>query len=112
MQLLELQMRLHHEKTIDNFQERQINAKKEDWHGVLKRIIACVQYLAEHNNDFRGTSSKVYIKNNGKILGFIQMISKFDTLLAEHLRRTSRKEMSDHYLGWKIQNELFDLMSI
>jgi hypothetical protein len=101
-QLLELQRRLHCEKTIDNFQQRQINAEKEHWRGVLKRNLACVQYLAEHNNAFRGTSSKVYTKNNGMFLGLIEMISKFDTLMAEHLRRISRKQISDHYLGWKI----------
>jgi hypothetical protein len=39
------------------------------------------------------------------------MMSKSDTLMAEHLRRISRKEVSHHYLGWKIQNELIDLMS-
>jgi hypothetical protein len=50
---------------MDNSQQRQINAEKEHWRGVLKRIIACVQCLAEHNYAFRGTSSKVYIKNNG-----------------------------------------------
>jgi hypothetical protein len=50
-------------------------------------------------------------KKNGRFLGLIEMISKFDTLMAEHLRRISRKAISDHYLGWKIQNELTDLMS-
>jgi hypothetical protein len=85
--------------------------KKEHWRGVLKRINACVQYLAEYNDDFRATCSKVYTKNNGEFLGLIEMISKFDTLMVEHPMRISRKEISDHYLGWKIQNELIDLMS-
>jgi hypothetical protein len=47
LQLLELRKRLHYEKPIDNFRQRQINAEKEHWLGVLKRIIACFQYLAE-----------------------------------------------------------------
>jgi hypothetical protein len=51
----------------------------------------------------------VYTKNNGMFLGHIEMMSKFDTLMAEHLRRISRKEISDHYLGRKIQDELIDL---
>jgi hypothetical protein len=111
MQILELQKRLRYEKTIDNFQQRQINAEKQHSPGVLKSIIACVQYLAEHNDAFRDTSSKAYTKNRGKFLGLIEMISKFDTLMVEHLRRISRKEISDHYLGWKIQNKLIGLMS-
>jgi hypothetical protein len=89
MQLLELQKRLHYEKSIDNFKQRQINAEKEHWRGVLKRIVACVQFLAEHKDAFRGTSSKVRTRNNGKFL--IEMISKSDALFAEHLRRICRK---------------------
>jgi hypothetical protein len=67
--------------------------------------------LAEHNDAFRGASSKVCTKNNGNFLGLIEMVSKFDMLMAEYLRRISRKEISDHYLGWKIQNEVIDLTS-
>jgi hypothetical protein len=72
-QLLELQKRLHDEKTIDNFQQRQINTEKEHCRGVLKMITAYVQYLAEHNDAFRGTSSKVYTKINGRFFGLIEM---------------------------------------
>lgn len=111
MQVLELQNRLCHEKTIDQVQQRQINAEKEHWHGVLKRIIACVQFLAEHNDAFRSSSSKLFTKNNDKFLGLIEMISKFDVLMAEHLRRINTKDISDHYLGWRIQNELISLMN-
>lgn len=111
MQVLELQKRLKYEKTIDQVQQRQINAEKEHWRGVLKRIIACIQFLAEHNDAFRGSSSKVFTKHNGKFLGLIEMISKFDVLMAEHLRRISANDISDHYLGWRIQNELITLMS-
>jgi hypothetical protein len=40
----------------------------------------------------------VYTKNHGKLLDLIEMFSEFDTIMAENLRRTSRKEISDHYL--------------
>jgi hypothetical protein len=30
--------------------------------------------------------------------------------MAEHLRRIKRKEISDYYLGWRIQNEPIDHM--
>lgn len=35
-------------RSIDNFSQSHINDKNEHWHGVLKLIIACIQYLAEH----------------------------------------------------------------
>jgi hypothetical protein len=84
MQLLEKQKRLYYEKTIDNFQQRQINAVEDHWHDTLKRIIACVRYVAEHNHTFRTTSSKVYSCSNGKFCSLTDMISKFDTLMAEN----------------------------
>jgi hypothetical protein len=95
MQLLELHKKLHYE-TTNNFQQRQINAEKEYCHGVLKRIVACIQYLAKQNNAFRGTSSKVYTINNGKLIALIIIISEFDMLMAEYLRQISRKGISDH----------------
>jgi hypothetical protein len=50
-------------KTIDNFQQRQINAEKQ------------------HTNAFWGLNNTVYTKNNGKLLGLIEMIYKFDMFL-------------------------------
>lgn len=111
LKFLELEKRLKTEQTIDNVTQRQINAEKEHWRGVLKRIIFAIQYLAKHNDALRGSSDKIFTKNNGKFLGLIEMISKFDVLIAEHLRRIGTKEISDHYLGPKIQNELITLMS-
>jgi hypothetical protein len=43
----------------------------------MKRFIACVQYLAEHNDAFQGTSSEVYTNNNGKFLGVTEITLKF-----------------------------------
>jgi len=101
--LLRMGLDLH--KTVDN-NAQDNNIEKERWRSILKRIIACIEFLAEHNDAFRGTSSKLYTANNGTFLGLIQMIAKFDIIMADHLRRVCNDEIHDHYLGTRIQNEL------
>ncbi|KAL4131914.1 hypothetical protein QTP88_009146 [Uroleucon formosanum] len=98
-------------KTVDNNIQDNLNIEKERWRSILKRIIACIEFLAEHNDAFRGTSSKLYTPNNGKFLGLIQMIAKFDIIMADHLRRVCNDEIHDHYLGPRIQNELISIIA-
>ncbi|XP_050546121.1 zinc finger MYM-type protein 1-like [Daktulosphaira vitifoliae] len=62
---LQLRMRLILHTIIDNDIQRNVNIEKERWRNNLKRIIACIEFLAEHNDAFRGTSSKLYTANNG-----------------------------------------------
>lgn len=35
------------------------NSEKERWHDVLKRVTSCIEFLAENNDPFRGTNSKL-----------------------------------------------------
>ncbi|XP_050524356.1 zinc finger MYM-type protein 1-like [Daktulosphaira vitifoliae] len=108
---LQLRMRLNLHTTIDNDIQRNVNIEKERWRNILKRIIACIEFLAEHNDAFRGTSSKLYTANNGKFLGLLQMIAKFDLIMADHLKRVYNNDIHDHYLGPRIQNELINIIA-
>ncbi|XP_050548537.1 uncharacterized protein LOC126910199 [Daktulosphaira vitifoliae] len=108
---LQLRMRFNLHITIDNAIQRNVNIEKERWRNILKRIIACIEFLAEHNDSFRGTSSKLYTANNGKFLGLLQMIAKFDLIVADHLKRVYNNDIHDHYLGPRIQNELINIIS-
>lgn len=108
---MEFKIRLSALKTIDNEHLAKIEKEKNHWRNILKRIICAVQFLAKHNDAFRGTSDKIYTINNGKFLGLIKMFVTFDEVTAEHIRKIKDHETYDHYLGPQIQNEIIELMA-
>ncbi|KAF2880397.1 hypothetical protein ILUMI_25780 [Ignelater luminosus] len=77
------------------------------WNNVLTRLMNIVLYLAENNMAFRGSSGKLYTPHNGKFLGLVQLLAKFDP---EHLRLAVKSDILDHYCRKDIQNELIELM--
>ena len=68
-----------------------------------------MQYLAGRNLPFRGNVEKLGETGNGNFLGQVEL-AKFDSVIAERIRRICQKEISNHYLGKNIQNELIELM--
>jgi len=81
----DLKIRIQQMSTIDKTNLEIIEKEKIHWRNVLKRILAAIHYLAKHNEAFRGTSDVIFTKNNGKFLGLIEMIGKFDPVMGEHL---------------------------
>lgn len=59
---------------------------------------------------FRGDSYKLYRPNNRKFLSLAQLFAKFDLVIHEHLRLAMKGDVSDHYCGKDIQNELIEQM--
>ncbi|XP_025202251.1 uncharacterized protein LOC112599539 [Melanaphis sacchari] len=102
----DLKYRLKTNQVIDKAYLALIEKEKLHWRSVLKRILAAIHFLAQHNDSFRGSSDKLYTEKNGKFLGLIEMMEKFDPIISEHVRRIKCKETFDHYLGPEIQNEL------
>lgn len=97
--------------TIDQQHLAQIEKEKNHWRAMLQRILCIIQYLSKHNDVFRGKSDVLFTKNNGKFLGLIKMLSKFDSVTIEHVRRIKNVETHTHYLGHDIQDELINLMA-
>lgn len=56
----------------------------------------CTFYLAKHGDAFRGSLDVIYTEHNGKFLGLIEMIAKFDPVIQEHVRRIKNCETHDH----------------
>ena len=107
---LELERRLQQKETIDKHAQKQIDAEKLHWRAVLERLLSVVHFLAERNLAFRGSVEKLGDARNGNFLGLVEVISKFDPILSEHVRRIKNDELSDHYLGKTMQNEFIQLL--
>ncbi|EZA53817.1 Zinc finger MYM-type protein [Ooceraea biroi] len=111
---IEAEMRVKIRKTIDCEEQKFINREILRWNNVLIRLMNIIFYLAENNGSFpattQGTSNKLYTPNNGKFLGLVQLVDKFDPIMQEHLKLAMAGDISNHYCGKDIQNELIDQM--
>ncbi|XP_026455621.1 zinc finger MYM-type protein 1-like isoform X2 [Papaver somniferum] len=108
---LELELRLRKEKTIDKRIQEQINRDKIHYKDVLERMMDGILFLAKNGLAFRGDSEKIYTKNNGNFLSFIEVLAKYDPVLKYHLESIEKNEMWYHYLSHKIQNELISMLA-
>ncbi|XP_060968116.1 uncharacterized protein LOC115717702 [Cannabis sativa] len=107
----DLESRLLMNKTIDKHAQERINKEKEHWRNILKRIISLIKCLAKNNLAFHGSHEKIYQENNGNFLSFIEMITEFDPIMKEHIRRIQNGKIHKHYLGHNIQNELIQVLA-
>ena len=108
---LDLKTRLSKNKTIDKNIQEQINKEKDHRKKVLLRIIVVVKNLGKNNLAFRGKNEKIYEENIGNFLSLIEMIVEFDLVMREHIRCIQNGGIHNHYLGYKIQNELIQLLA-
>ncbi|XP_022845342.1 uncharacterized protein LOC111368343 [Olea europaea var. sylvestris] len=95
---IELENRFRSKTTIDKSVELLIDAEREHWRHVLTRIIAIVKRLAKNTLPFRGDDERLHVENNGLFLQMVEMVSEFDPVMQEHLRRAKAKEIQYTYL--------------
>ncbi|XP_037801961.1 zinc finger MYM-type protein 1-like [Penaeus monodon] len=98
-------------KTIDEDAQKELNDLKKYWRNVLERLFAITHYLASRNLSFRGTREKLFQPNNGNFLGLVELLAQFDVVMAEHVRRTTEGNQTDHYLGKNMQNEFIQMLA-
>ncbi|XP_069840991.1 zinc finger MYM-type protein 1-like [Dendropsophus ebraccatus] len=107
----ELETRLRLNLTIEDQNKEVIEAETQHWRNVLTRLIVLVRTLAIQNLAFRGTANKLFERNNGNFLKFVEAISEFDEIMKKHVRRVTNQETHNHYLGSSIQNEMIQLLA-
>lgn len=98
-------------KIIDQANQRLIESEKQYWNRILQRVVSVVQLLGQQSLTFRGSSDQLYHHNNGNFLKIIELIAKYDPLMAEHVRRAINSKNKTRYLGKEIQNEIINLIS-
>lgn len=63
----------------------------EYWRSILKRIVAVIKFLGSRGLPFRGSDQTFGSIRNGNFLGILDLLSKFDPLIAEHIARYGNK---------------------
>lgn len=110
-QWTETELRLKGGLTIDSQEQKLIQKESLRWNNVLLRLMNVTLYLAENNMAFRGSLDKLYTPDEGKFLGLVQLLAKFDPIMEDHLKMAVNGDIADHYCGKNIQNELIEIMS-
>ncbi|XP_065642994.1 zinc finger MYM-type protein 1-like [Hydra vulgaris] len=87
---MDLAARIKKNETVNECNLKKIKLEVEYWQNILKRIISVIKFLASHNLAFQGDTDKLFSK--------------------EHLRKNKSHEVSDHYLGKNIQNQIIQLL--
>ena len=94
-----------------SFEQRYLH-EEAYWTNVLKRIVAVISFLAERGLPFRGTTEQLGCANNGNYLGCLELVSKFDPFLAQHLEVYGNKgKGSVSYLSSTICDEFILLLA-
>jgi hypothetical protein len=103
--------RLDAGNTIDQELQHAIVKGRDYWKVILYRSCSIVLYLSKYNLAFRGENDKLCTTNNGNFLGLVELPSKYDVTMHEHVRRNVSKGTSVCYCSKTIQNEIISVMA-
>jgi len=89
-----------------------MEAARQYWREVLKRVFAIIKFLGERGLPFRGVKCELLgSSHNGNCLGILELISQFDPLLAWHIKKYGQKGWGNvSYLSSTVCEEFIDVM--
>ena len=64
------------------------------WREILKRLLDVTMFLAKQNLPFRGHRENMLSENKGNFLQLIELLSKYDPVLREHLIKLEQSSQS------------------
>ncbi|CAH0564503.1 unnamed protein product [Brassicogethes aeneus] len=76
---------------IDEEITKSMDKEIEYWKNVFKRIVEVIKFIAERGLAFRGEDERLGSSHNGNYLGILELISKFDPFLYQHLENFGQK---------------------
>lgn len=96
---------------VDDEMTESLNKQVAYWKNVFKRLIEVIKFIAERSLAFRGDDERLGSPHNGNYLGILELISKFDPFLSQHLEHFGQKgKGSVSYLSKTICEELISCM--
>ena len=112
----ELGRRLLPGKGVGSLLEASFQTEALKWYNVLKRIIDVILFLGERGLAFSGSSHRIGDPNNGNFLGLIELLSRWDPILQEHVQKVKEyqgkgERLQVHYLSPESQNEFISACS-
>uniref|UniRef100_H2YK99 DUF4371 domain-containing protein n=1 Tax=Ciona savignyi TaxID=51511 RepID=H2YK99_CIOSA len=97
---------------IDSDLVKQYEGEVQYWQELLRRLVSVVKFLCVRGLAFRGKNELIGSSNNGNYLGILELLSEYDTFLAEHIISKHANKGRGHasYLSSTICEELIELM--
>eukprot|EP00733_Pompholyxophrys_punicea_P000831 Pompholyxophrys_punicea_v1_NODE_315_length_2279_cov_2.255845.p1 type:complete len:602 gc:universal NODE_315_length_2279_cov_2.255845:206-2011(+) len=89
----------------------QIQAEKNYWQDVLRRVVEVIKYLASRGLPFRGDNEILNSKHNGNYLGALELIACFDPFLSQHINKFGNQGKGNvSYLSSTICDEFLEII--
>lgn len=108
LQWKSLENRLKNSQCIDDKLQKAILVEKDRWRHILRIILDAILFCTKNNLAFRGSSTTVGNTHSGIFLNLIELLSKYDNILKQHLVNHNKGAIS--YISPKIQNEFICLL--
>lgn len=70
---------------------RQYESEWHNWYKVLQQCLDVLIFLCERGLPIRGDKEMISLVHNGNYLGVLELLSRYDSLLAAHLQRHSKQ---------------------
>ncbi|XP_065682506.1 uncharacterized protein LOC136095773 [Hydra vulgaris] len=102
------------ETSVDNLLLSKLKTETENWKKLFQRILDVIIFFSERGLALFGSNQRIGDRANGNFLGIIELLSKYNPLLAEHVKHVResqqcKQRMQAHYLSMRIQNEFIDI---
>ena len=73
------------EGRVDSDREKEISKLRDHWKKIRERVVYTVLFNAERGLAFQGSDEKFGSNHNGNFMGILELISKFDQILNNHI---------------------------
>ena len=110
--ILKLSSRAENSKRIDCEMVNEYNKECTYWRSVLSRVVSVIKFLAERGLPLFGDNETIGSLKNGNYLGCLELISKYDPFIFEHLQKHGNPGKGNvNYLSSTTATEILQLMS-